>query len=206
MEIEGSVLIMSKDTDYYVLFGDSSSVYISDFSGTIKHVETVWKCFLREAYSFDIIIRLAPLAGNDYCHESLIHLSTSSQNILELLNVDDSFKNLAKYKSRKIYKAFGKNDPPASLLTAEQLDEFVYSYNKEYFKEYFQSVMIYKNWKYFGKREKYQVAVPNIIEKFGEIYEWETEKAVIDWEGFCNSVKPVTDNDSSEIYEINEMF
>jgi hypothetical protein len=186
------ILVLSKDTDYYVLFANNKNIYISAFDGAIYNPYYIWTSFLKQAYSYDIIVRLAPLLGNDYSGECLILASSSSSMILNLLNLNNSYPAIVSEKRKKIRIFGGMNIERDKLTTAEQLDDAVYNYDKQFFKSYLCSVIIYTNWQSFGKWTPFVKSKINwskvITEKV--LYNWDGE-LFHDWTKFMSSVKVI---------------
>jgi hypothetical protein len=199
------LLVLSKDTDYCILFADNKNVYVSAFDNVTYNPHFIWSTFLKEAYNFDIIVRLAPLLGNDYSGEGLILANTSSSMILNLLNIDNTFHMIASEKRKKIKIFGGMNIEQDKITTSEQLDDAVYNFDRQYFRLYMSSVIIYTNWQNFGRRTEFVKSKINwtrvIPEK--DLYNWNNEMFQ-DWSKFSSSVK-VIENPQDE-FDDDENF
>jgi hypothetical protein len=190
IENKKSVIVFSRDTDYYILFSDSPAVCVSPF-GLVYNPYYIWTSFLKQAYSYDMVIRISPLAGNDYSQSGLILLNTSLDTILNLCNIDDKI-DLIKNEKRKKIKCLSHIDCEiGKITTPEKIDDAVFRYNEDYFKKYFSSVIIYKNWNQFNKFNIYETKNDtNFLTKiipFEKIYNWNTE-LLYNWDEFFKNV------------------
>jgi hypothetical protein len=189
------VIILSKDTDYYILFADSPSVYICAFNDDIYNPYYIWKNFLDTAYSYDMIVRIAPLCGNDYSGDSLILLNTSYKLIPCLCNVNNSFPRVKSERRKKVNRIFESMPVENDKLTSvEQIDDAVFNYDKNYFKLYFGSVIIYTNYQHFGRYSvvnRSPVSLSSVI-KFEKVLRWKSEY-LFKWKEFFENIIVVED-------------
>jgi hypothetical protein len=206
VENKKSVIVFSRDTDYFILFSDCPDVYVSPF-GFVYNPYFIWSTFLGNAYNFDLIIRIAPLAGNDYSQAGIILLSSSVDMILHLCNVNDKI-NLIKNEKRKKIKCLNSIEvKPGEITAPEQIDDAVNKYDPEYFKRYFSSVIIYKNWKHFNKFSIYEKKEPIPITKiitFTKIYNW-NNNLIFKWDEFFKEVTE-TENLDEEYNNYKTLF
>lgn len=189
-------LVLSMDTDYYVLFSDSPNVYVTDlYYDKIYNPYECWNEFLGDAYSYNVVIRLAPLLGNDYTAKAyVISPDSNKDDILALLNIYD-FNDLRKSKRKKIYKFIGNYTPKEEEITdINILDDMVFKYDDIYFNKYYLSIITYKNWKYYNEFEiinedENRPCLTNelltniykrLFDKFDNIYEWDSYNELID--------------------------
>jgi hypothetical protein len=190
-----TVLVLSKDTDYFVLFANSPQVYCSAFDSVIFSPYFVWTSFLGVAFSYDLVVRLAPLLGNDYSGEGLILIRSSLQSILYLMNINNSFSKLKSENRTKVKKIFSSMQVKENELTPlSKIDEVVYNYSKSYFKTYMSSVMIYTNWQYFNKCCSYTLKSFNFKDLFRgiELHSWQAS-LLPDWFSFKDSISLIGD-------------
>lgn len=155
-----NILIISKDTDYKILFANDENVYISDlhydYSNKITHPFTLWRellSFLPAERLYDYVIRLAPIFGNDYTNgKGIINLSATADNI----NYIKALLNLPYDKisaNTSIYKFVKTLPQEKQLFTPTQLDYYIKQYDSEYYDKYIKSVVIYYNYNFFNDFE-----------------------------------------------------
>ena len=148
-------LVVSKDTDYKILFANRPNVWCSDLNCNRLNVVSpyiMWCNFFKPLTDYkdiDIykaVIRLAPLIGNDYTAgcSSIITIRNDKEINLPILrlfnkNIITSINmrtNLGKFLSKFNYD--------------KTLDENVKVYDKSLYDAYIESVVIYENWLMFG--------------------------------------------------------
>jgi len=142
---EEITLIWSRDLDYYVLFADMENVYITESFDCVEiyNPHKCWVSALGKDITYDYIIRLAPLFGNDY---------TAKQKILSADKIDDikmlitsNFDNLKCNKRKTIGKCSSVVNWDWDYST-DSIDAMIYRFDPDYFRKYYISVLIYKNW------------------------------------------------------------
>lgn len=158
-------LVISADTDYYILFADSPNVHVRNLydNTSIYSPYRCWKRFLGDAYSYDVVIRLSAIFGNDYtAHESLMYANSHPEDAKCLFNIGDKYKyeNLLKNGRKKIFKvlsAYSTQDhKPKSLIggskytSVTDIDDIIYNYDIGYFRKYYLSTIIYTNWREYN--------------------------------------------------------
>ena len=171
-----NVLVKSKDTDYYFLLSDLEWCYCSDLNkdASVYNPNALWTDFLGDEFSYDIVIRLSPLLGNDYTTHHGILNAKKMDEIRALLNIDDDFHYLAESrknaKVKQLYDVFVANDFDKELdndiTDTSLLDEGVYILNSSYFKKYYVSVIIYMQWGFYDKYEvidNIELHLPRIV-------------------------------------------
>ncbi len=160
---ENDILVASRDTDYCVLFCDTQQVILTDLSvygSRYIRPYDVFRTLLTnsdiqyDSSIFDIIIRFAPIFGNDYTIKNKI-INASSETIYDELK-DILYKPTSvKYsKSKKVYKFCSRMKHlymPNNEMSIHNLDERILNHDRDYFMRYFKSVLIYTNWMYFNK-------------------------------------------------------
>lgn len=202
-------LVMSADTDYYILFADSPKVHATTLmnNSPIYSPYRCWNVFLEDAYSYDAVIRVAPLLGNDYTtHESIITAVRSANDIRDLFNIDDEFMNLRSNARKKVYNVVGSYRPKEGDITSvSAIDEMVYNFNVNYFKKYFLSTIIYKNWNVYNRcsirrsadsAEKLEAlvtdsvtwAIERLMKLFPVMYQWNSEYLFTNWTKFNTEI------------------
>lgn len=189
-------LVISTDTDYYVLFGDTPNVDVTAFykmnNGTITsslvyNPYTIFKTFFKEYYDYEYIIRLAPLFGNDYTthgsNKDRILTADRTDNVLSIFNMDGEFDSLAyAHRTSKIKKFYDKvhdHCPVERPFKITTFDNLILRYDKEYFTRYYLSTMIYSNWKAYGRYNVYNKSIDEIefdiekslIQLFNKVYD-----------------------------------
>lgn len=157
---DDNILIISKDTDYKILFSNDKNIYISDlhynYNNKLCHPYSMWRellNFLPDEQLYDYIIRLAPIFGNDYTNcKSIINLSATTDNInyiKALLNLQADKIN----SNTSIYKFFKTLPKDKHLFTPTELDYYIKQYDKNYYDKYIKSVVIYYNYNFFNDFE-----------------------------------------------------
>ena len=175
-----TVLVRSKDTDYYFLLSDFEWCYCSDLKATapIYNPNELWNTFLDEKFSYELIVRLSPLIGNDYTAHMNIVNASKDDDIKMFINMDNSFKQLSSKRNntklKQIYNIATKNNfiddiNEDELIDCVLLDEMIRLYDFNYFKSYYLSVIIYIEWGFYHEYEtltKISLQIPNYIIKF----------------------------------------
>ena len=207
------ILVMSMDTDYLVLFSDMPNVDVTSLLNTnvIKNPFICWNAFLTCTYSYELIIRIAAILGNDYTvHEPLISCKNYN-DIISLLNIHNGFESLRNNKRKKISKVIANVERFENnhILTVEEIDDIIFKWNEGYFKKYYLSCIIYENWKMYGRYtemepqtdETIDTKIKNAMSRFMtsltlnemklKLYEWDSVGLYSDWRSFFKSVKSV---------------
>ena len=109
------------------------------------------KLILGDVFSYDVVIRFAPLLGNDYTVKENIVSAKNYEDVISLLNVNGKFNTLKRYSRKKIYKLVQNVKAPEGPTDLEYLDDIIYSWNSDYFKKYYISNIIYSNWTLYNK-------------------------------------------------------
>ena len=224
-------LVMSADTDYHVLFSDSSNVHVTTLmtNDPIYSPYRCWNCFLEDAYSYDAVIRISPILGNDYtAHESLITAARNPNDVRDLFNIDNQFKNLKSNSRKKIYNIVYNCKPPvyyengretnmSRLTFVSEIDDMIYNYDLNYFRKYFLSTIIYKNWEVYNKctirhsgsnvneieneiSDSISWILDRILRQFSVLYQWDSQYLFIDWESFIENITTLTFKSTDELY------
>lgn len=219
-----NILVMSKDTDYKVLFADTPSIYITDLHCEcfvpLFHPYSAWREILPSSITnvYDYVIRLAPIFGNDYTTgHGIITLSDNNDGV-QLINALLNFDNKDLNKRTTLYKflsAFTKTD---GIITINELDNRIKLYmDKNYYTRYLQSVVIYTNFTYFHKFEistkKFDFDVNldfvynNILlPAFDSIYEFSTTSNLRELLSSVNKLEDFKKSFYSEITISDEYF
>lgn len=202
-------LIISMDTDYYVLFSDTPTVHCraicDDF---IYSPYKCWKGYLASAYSYDAVIRCSALFGNDYTiHESVTFAKDHPEDMQCLFNIDSKhkFTNLYKNARKKIYHVVANcHDPPAvdECTPLSLIDSLIHDYNIVYFRKYFISTIVYKNWNVYNsctirRTLDFPTAIAAetdwvmqfIYKSFKVIYKWDNVSTLFsNWDDFIPTI------------------
>ena len=206
------ILVLSMDTDYNILFSDSPNVDTASLMNRdlIYNPHNCWKQILGDAFSYDVVIRLAPIFGNDYTVGEVLISAKNYVDALALLNIDNKFNTLKQSQRKKIYKYIMGIKQPEGLTTPEYLDDIIYKANKDYFKKYYLSTIIYGNWSWYNKykimdkqtdlkvEEEIHKTLKRLMLSLFDNYA-NDEKAVLydawnssylpsDWEGFLSNI------------------
>lgn len=143
-----TVLIMSADTDYYVLVADLENVYKTEIriGRPVHYPWRFWQDIICEGVSFDIICRVATMCGNDYTAHRYRISAENMAHIRAICNVDDTFSSLCKSRLRNI-KPMLRCNKPVAITTAEEFDAMVeFDTDSMFIENYYYSVLIYTNW------------------------------------------------------------
>lgn len=201
-----SSLIMSADTDYFILFADDENVDVCGLyiNSDIYNPFNCWNELLEDSYSFDAVIRLAPLFGNDYTiHESI--MSTKTKDIISQIQGlfdANSFDMIKENKRTKLYKIV-KDYEPDNDFGIETIDKLIHDFDINYFIKYYKSIIIYKNWDIYNDFDIYILNDVNVIGEirnhckrlqilYKKIYKWDSDKLFNDWNGLVKNVKFVS--------------
>lgn len=156
-------LVISMDTDYCVLFSDSPYVHCKTLADNfIYSPYKCWKNFLGEAYSYDAVIRIAALFGNDYTtKKGICSANNHPEDMQCLFNINSEhkmskipkmskLKTLFKVVPSKIYEMFRLNYNDDHPTPVTFVDYIIHEYDEAYFRKYYLSTIIYKNWQKYN--------------------------------------------------------
>lgn len=157
---DNNFLIISRDTDYKILFSDHPNVWCTElncrFSDVINPFIT-WQNFfaplsdikkkeLSPSEIYDMTIRLSALIGNDY--------TRSQQSIINIKRYKNMNLPILKLFNNNIDAPINKRTTLGKLLSnynyGISLDENIKIFNKDLYNVYIESVVIYKNWIMFN--------------------------------------------------------
>lgn len=173
---DDNILVKSMDTDYYVLFADMPNVDVTDIrGGAIHNPNKCWKKLIpRNIYMtyepyvcpydfivdedrrlYNIVVRLAPLLGNDYTVHQPIISAEKFEDYISLLSGD--YNSLRQNNRKTIGKVLNCRSNhnyhrETDVLSLEDLDDLIYHYDlkPDYFIKYYLSVIVYLNWHEHG--------------------------------------------------------
>lgn len=187
LNVDDPILIVSMDTDYMILFADSPNIDVGDLNSPmiVRNPHSCWVHKLGAAFSYDIVVRLSAIFGNDYTvHDHLIS-AKRGQHALDLLNIDRRFDELKLNRRTKIAKVVSHREVGLDILTPSQLDEIIASWNNtKYFRQYLVTTIVYTNWRGFGEYEELNVedddsiyygmmeTLMSIGRSYGKMYGW----------------------------------
>lgn len=211
-----NILILSSDTDYYILFGDTPQAYcrsiIKNNLDTYNPVQ-VFRALFGNQYSYDAVIRLAPILGNDYTvHEGIASVTNveHTRNILNFMNIDGHPSDLKAVSARKI-KNIVLNDKNTIILKStekrnkcdlEACDSMLFNSNPNYFQKYLLSILIYKNIRVYSDdyveftmpeeeiKAVYTSLQNTLKDTFGTLYDWTYDKSIYE-SGFIESISEI---------------
>lgn len=164
-----NILLISKDTDYKILFANNENVYITDslrcswnVNKTIINPHNLWNNMFTEIPSnmlYDYLIRLSPLFGNDYNSKNgIISLNNESNRYLlpcifhKQLLIERLHE--LKYKKKRptdfikfVNYIVTNEDNSGGNISLKDFDEYVKQYsNDNLYRSYFETITIYGNW------------------------------------------------------------
>lgn len=163
-ESPDNILILSTDTDYYILFADCPNVYCKSLNGkppAIYSPMQVFKRMLGKEYKYDIVIRLAPLLGNDYTVHAKIGSSKDIDNVLKLFGINGKIEDLRSLrKNTTVYKMIANASNVDTMNTMTKVKKYHYSFvdklirnhDEATFRGYLMSVLTYKNIEYYADK------------------------------------------------------
>ena len=207
-------LVVSADTDYCVLFSDSPTVHCRTLADDFVYSPyKCWKAFLGRAYSYDAVIRAAALFGNDYTTKLKVVSAVNHPDDMKMLfNVGDKWcmtdikrlsamKTLYKVASGMVseFTANYDTDAPTPLGF---VDYVIHEWDIKYFRKYFLSTIIYKNWNEYNsctirKASNFKVLRTRYLYRlfshirtvFYALYDWENTSALFsDSETFLQTI------------------
>lgn len=203
-------IVISDDTDYAILFADNPKVHCRQlFRGA--PVISSYKCFKRffgSDATYDKIIRLSPLFGNDYTHHTtLIDAQSNSNDALRLFTAEPITG-----ARKKIFNVFNTHytQMPSQI---ESVDNMLYEWTingdtrsgktdmSNYFVQYIYSILIYRNIEKFNRCTIGAVddvftgmssVLLNILNDcHGRIYTYDPSSPYVDWYKFAETVKDI---------------
>ena len=208
-------LVISKDTDYKILFSNLANVWCSELNCNRSDIISpylTWSNFFKPLTDkhpisptelYNMVIRLAPLIGNDYTagYSSIITLRNDSNMNLPILKLFDKDinapincrTNLGKFLLRYHY--------------GNTLDENIKMYDSELYSVYIESVVIYTNWLMFGNDFAVNTKHINFDENLKLIYnivllpEFSESMKAKDENDFVNLFYAVHNDDNKELDE-----
>lgn len=198
-------LVMSEDTDYYILFADDRLTDVSKLkSGSpIYNPYKCWKYLLGESYSFDAVIRLAPLFGNDYtAHKAMMSPKTKDALVnIKALFDPELFDEIKGNKRTTLYKIV-KNYSPDENFGIEMIDELIRNYDPKYFIKYYKSIIVYKNWDIYNDFDLYEPEYRNLKNEivnhcqrlqaiYRKLIRWNGDMLFVNWGGLVESVEVI---------------
>ena len=231
---ETNILVLSMDTDYNILFADMPNVDVASLmrQDIIRNPNKCWKQILGKAFSYETVIRISPILGNDYTVREPIISAKNYEDILSLLNVNGKFNSLKQSSRKKIYKVVDGIKAPDGIIDLEYLDEIIYEWNEEYFKKYYLSNIIYGNWMIYNRynileqqnefsiEKEINLSLRKILvaleENYDEnetitLYQWNSTFLFNNWDEFFNTLDKKTFKSYEDFldyyyeYEINNV-
>lgn len=151
-----SVIIMSLDTDFYVMCCDCQRVFIMNFKEQYQLYSPYneWKNILEDCsikFNRRLIYRLAPLFGNDYTAtetDKQYLLSAEDENCLKMIILRD--EEVPKRK-KKLYQLKNLIEYSSEIITLDELDDAIQKFSlenekyKDYYEKYIKSVYAYEH-------------------------------------------------------------
>ena len=200
-EFESSVniLVLSMDTDYHILFADTPNVDVAMLNqqNYVFNPYKCWNSFLGESYSYDVVIRISSILGNDYTVKESLISAKNYDDILSLLNVNGKYNTLKLATRKKISEIVRNTECPNNILQISTLDRMIYNWNKEYFKKYYLSTIIYTNWNVY---DRYNILEEQTIDSLRD----ETSASL--YKILCNIKVNYNENDLIVLYKWNSTY
>lgn len=172
-------IIVSLDTDFFVMCCESETVYIYDFQKSMLYSPRFeWEIALGSIginFNKKLIYRFAPLFGNDYTaykSDKQHILDASDENTLECVLYKD-VKPSARKKKLNQFKSLIEYSTDVAQL--DELDKAVKTYSlqhdkyKDYNDKYMCSVLAYENMEKFFSYSKYRV-IGDPLQKIRELF------------------------------------
>ena len=220
-----NILVLSSDTDYYVLFGDCPTAYCRSLlasNQTIYNPVQIFRALLKEHYSYDIIIRLSPMLGNDYTVHKGICNAKDVERILYLFGINGDYENLRRLSGNttlaKVYKANigfeveeNMYDSGPSSMKLIRVDEYLKNWDSLYYQRYIKSILIYKNIGFYADYSEFNISEEDIMLSYGTLqrYLFKFMNKLYDWDyqnvmdsAFINSITEIEFNSENpkELY------
>ena len=207
-----STLVLSRDTDYYFLLSDFEWCYCTDIKRgcPIYNPSSIWKNILDDDFSYETVIRLSPIFGNDYTTHKTIISAQKNDDVIKFLNLDGHFKSLKSRKSntiiRKLYDIAQDNemldDIEETKIDNYFLDEIMKIYNIDFFKLYYKSVLIYSQWEFYSDYVEITDDTLKIPKSIHKVIFYDTDAYEDkEWDDLLKDSKLVNDEN-----ELNELF
>jgi hypothetical protein len=186
-----NILIISADTDYYVLFSENINVYCMNcmIGSPIYQPFQIWFDYIGTS-SVNYTVRAACLFGNDFTMESIIYADKNGEDLRILFGLthDDISKRKKVFEiySRMVYNEFN---------FIEALDRAVKCYNEEFYTKYQYCINIYKTMTFANN--KFKNFNTDLMNEFGYLfnklniktfYSWNASKIITDKESFIKSI------------------
>lgn len=210
-------LILSKDTDYLIFLSEFENVYVSDFKiEKIYHPYSLWREIFNFEITFDQLLALSLILGNDFtAHNSIITLTKKRDNIkmiCGLFNFDNTFEREIRSSRLKIIKEYIKDFYPTEIISGEEWIKLISKDNKRYEIAY----KIYKSWSFNFDFVKFSTEnvldmIKNKISKlqksFEQIYLFQTSNFSENINNFIFNNQRVEEKDPYEYYlELEKYF
>ena len=222
-----SILVLSADTDYNILFGDNENVDTSSLMrrDVVYNPHKCWKALFADSLCCDYehIIRLAPLFGNDYTIKKGLANAENFNDILLLFESNlnalargSSVKRITKFAKFIVNSVENVNFIGDDVLDLDTLDEFLHNWDPEYFVRYYVSVIVYTNWDKYGRYEEIPKPSENTCNleldklltqmwnNFGDkhvMYKWDPVLLFSDWDKFFKSIEEVEFNEPTDVID-----
>lgn len=189
---ESPVLVMSRDSDYYVLLSDLQNVYKTDISigKAIHYPYEIWKEIMDHDISSTELFYIATLIGNDYVgHEQILSMTDNTDKninrIKGLLNLENKFASeIANSRMKKIKPLI--KFKPTNKLVEKDFQSMIRNIQDDKLREqYSDSIIIYNSWMLNFDfiilstneeeiEELTQSKMEYILKYCGTIYDWNT--------------------------------
>lgn len=188
---EYPVLVMSRDTDYYMLLSELPNVYKTDISVgmSIHYPYEIWEEILGYKIPQNKLSYIVTLIGNDYVgHQSLLSMGDDTNKNIErikgMLNINGKFINEIMYSKMKKIKPLIKFEPK-DLTSIDELNDIFDNIKDDSLKQHYKnSIIIYDSWRLnfdfvILKSNEDEIEelttkkIEYILKYCGEIYNWQ---------------------------------
>lgn len=177
------VLIMSEDTDYILLLSDIENVYKTSIKvkQPIYYPYEFWKEIINEQISYDKLIYITTLMGNDYVgHKTFLTMDTKNNEkninkIKGLCNIDNHLNDDIKNSAMKKIKPILTDFKPNGFSTIKDYENIFNKLDEEYNN----AILIYNSWIYnfnyniiIYEKNSFETLLENILNKYKQTFKF----------------------------------
>lgn len=176
------VLVMSEDTDYFLLLSDIENVYKTSIKvkQPIYYPYEFWKETISHNIGYEELIYVATLMGNDYVsHKSYLTMDAknSEKNINRikgLCNIDNHLYEDIESSQMKKIKSILQNFKPKSISTTDDFQKIFDNLDQDY-KD---AITIYQSWMFNSdykiisyNENDFRNLLENLLEKYSQQFQ-----------------------------------
>ena len=175
------VLVMSEDTDYVLLLSDIENAYKTSIKTkqAIYYPYEFWKTTINDQITYDELIYITTLIGNDYVnHQTILTLDgkNSEKNINKIkgmCNIDNYLETDIRYSLMKKIKPLLVDFNPNSLSTVDDFEDIF----KKLDENYNNAILIYNSWLYnfdfeelIYKENLFETSLEKILNRYKQTF------------------------------------